>query len=430
MPEAGRGEQTRCPVYLMKRPSGGRGEYEIAETIGDVGPHDLAGRQLRVRVGRLGLLPTAIELREQGGKPRLRINTPGAVHIHRQVAAAVLLPKSIREEARLVSGFPVVFLNRYVLRTIHIAGLHVGVANADLDLGTLEADNASGTIQTLSFPDRVQRIERLQDEATERLPQPVAQAIASHRALLEGGSPLTSAAEESVEHLMSLVQAQAPAQGVEYQFGTDVLSALEGMAGVMPPLPPVPEPLPPTTAVPAGPVGEAYRPANEQAAVEEIDPFTIDPAIRERGLRGHATTQNALAEFVKGRGLNPRSPKPGEPNFDLAWEDGDPIFVAEVKSMTFSNEEKQLRLGLGQVLRYRQVLGKHGREVVAVLAVEKRPEDHSWEKLCEALGVVLVWPENMAEALGASPPRAPAFRAAPSEWAPSRGSAPPATPRR
>jgi len=42
--------------------------------------------------------------------------------------------------------------------------------------------------------------------------------------------------------------------------------------------------------------------------------------------------------------------------------------------MTFSNEERQLRLGLGHVLRYRQVLGRHGRQVVGVLAAYCKDE--------------------------------------------------------
>ncbi len=88
----------------------------------------------------------------------------------------------------------------------------------------------------------------------------------------------------------------------------------------------------------------------------------IDPAAVERALAGHRRTQNALAKFIAGRGLKPLSPD-GTPDFDLAWEDGRVLFVAEVKSVTDINEEGQLRLGLGQVLRYRHALAgrRHGR---------------------------------------------------------------------
>jgi hypothetical protein len=44
------------------------------------------------------------------------------------------------------------------------------------------------------------------------------------------------------------------------------------------------------------------------------------------------------------------------PSFDLGWVHDDCLFVAEVKSVTPANEERQLRLGLGQLLRYRWML--------------------------------------------------------------------------
>jgi len=72
--------------------------------------------------------------------------------------------------------------------------------------------------------------------------------------------------------------------------------------------------------------------------------------------------------------------------------------VAEVKSLTAANEEKQLRLGLGQVLRYAHQLDRQAG-TVPVLVVERIPRDSSWERLCEKLGVVLVWPDVFAERL-------------------------------
>ena len=76
---------------------------------------------------------------------------------------------------------------------------------------------------------------------------------------------------------------------------------------------------------------------------------------------------------------------------DLAWEKEGTVFVAEVKSITHGNEGQQLRLGLGQVLRYRQRLGGLGyQRVVAVLVPERAPRDSSWRGLCHDLGVILL----------------------------------------
>jgi hypothetical protein len=65
-----------------------------------------------------------------------------------------------------------------------------------------------------------------------------------------------------------------------------------------------------------------------------------------------------------------------------------------VKSITTANEERQLRLGLGQVLRYRNLLAARGRKVTAVLVPERVPIDATWKSLCQELGVVLVVPPN------------------------------------
>jgi hypothetical protein len=121
------------------------------------------------------------------------------------------------------------------------------------------------------------------------------------------------------------------------------------------------------------------------------DPFSVDPALVERGLRGHTDTQNELASVLSNAGIEPRRGLPSGPNFDLAWQKNGTVFGAEVKSITADNEEQQLRLGLGQVLRYRQRLAALGHDrVVAVLVPEHQPRDPSWRELCQDLGVVLL----------------------------------------
>lgn len=146
-------------------------------------------------------------------------------------------------------------------------------------------------------------------------------------------------------------------------------------------------------------LGTDYRIAQVGAAAGARQPFTTDPAIVERGLRGHADTQNELARVLRDAGLSPRSRMPHEPNFDLAWQVGDTAFVAEIKSTTDDNEEEQLRLGLGQVLRYRQRLQDNGySKVVAVLVPERLPRDPSWADLCNELQVVLLHGDNLDQA--------------------------------
>ena len=140
-------------------------------------------------------------------------------------------------------------------------------------------------------------------------------------------------------------------------------------------------------------LGGDYRRASETQAVAQRDPFAVDPAIVERGLKGHARTQNELADALVAAGFTPRSSDRLEPSFDLSWTDGSRIWVAEVKSLTNANEEKQLRLGLGQVLRYAHLLCRlHRMTVRSVLVAEREPSRSDWVELCNEHQVLLLWP--------------------------------------
>ncbi len=182
-----------------------------------------------------------------------------------------------------------------------------------------------------------------------------------------------------------------PFQGYMVKFPKDLVALLR-----LPAPPPAPE------RTPVEPDGEAslgagYRRADEEVAVSVADPMPRDPALIERGLRGHRVTQNALADALTQVGLEPLSPSSGDPDWDIAWRRDGTLYIAEVKSLTASNEERQLRLGLGQVLRYRQRASDP--RPVAVLVTECRPKDESWLRLCEQLQVQLVWPETWGRLL-------------------------------
>ncbi len=149
-------------------------------------------------------------------------------------------------------------------------------------------------------------------------------------------------------------------------------------------------------------LGAAYRSAAEDFCVGEFDPMQVDSSVVERSNRGHAKTQNELAAVLRALGMEPRSPAPAEPSFDVGWQNQERFFVAEVKSISNANEEKQLRMGLGQVLVYKHRLeALHGREVCPVLALERQPPA-DWLELCARLNVAVVWSGDFS-GLGGSP---------------------------
>jgi hypothetical protein len=147
------------------------------------------------------------------------------------------------------------------------------------------------------------------------------------------------------------------------------------------------------------PVGVAYQGARPTAPTANRGPYEVDPDKVDRGRQAHEDTLEALASAVRAQRLEPLEPEKRNPPYDLAWETPTSIFVADVKSLTLANAEHQLRLGLGQVLRYWHSMATYDKPVIPVLAVEEKPEDSSWLSLCERLGVHLVWPERMPEVI-------------------------------
>jgi len=151
-------------------------------------------------------------------------------------------------------------------------------------------------------------------------------------------------------------------------------------------------------------LGVAYRPEDENIRVTEAAPARRDPDKVGRGLQAHRRTQRCLAEALTRAGLQPCSPaRYGGPQYDLAWQTAEAVFVAEVKSLPQVHEEQQLRLGLGQVLRYRQQLVSRGKRTVAVLMVEHEPADPTWTDVCASAGVRLWWPACLPTALRQEP---------------------------
>lgn len=143
--------------------------------------------------------------------------------------------------------------------------------------------------------------------------------------------------------------------------------------------------------------GQPYGIVDLAISQRERDPFSVDPAAIERSLRSHGALQNMLAERVADLGYEPRSPGPLDPPWDLLWLDGSgSAWVTEVKSLTRGNEERQLRLGLGQLLIYRQRLQHVFATVKPALMVEWQPPDPDWRDLCAELGVLLLWPQSIS----------------------------------
>ena len=144
-------------------------------------------------------------------------------------------------------------------------------------------------------------------------------------------------------------------------------------------------------------LGTKYRKADENTASSKRKPFDVDPDVVDRGTNAHARIQNSIAETLVENGIKPESPGNQSINFDVAWRFGSKHYLAEVKSTTVDNFEKQLRLGLGQILRYSSlILEENEAEIAPILVVEKIL-DESWYATCSNVGVTLVAEKDIAK---------------------------------
>ena len=141
--------------------------------------------------------------------------------------------------------------------------------------------------------------------------------------------------------------------------------------------------------------GKSYRDVDENPPDRDKEAaLSKDPDSAGRGFAAHNRTQNQIAEILRQLGIEPLSPSRDEPEFDIAWKAGETFYVCEVKSITPLNEERQLRMAIGQVIRYRQRLAACGHEPIAtVVATEREPSDSSWQDLFENEGILLLWPD-------------------------------------
>lgn len=151
----------------------------------------------------------------------------------------------------------------------------------------------------------------------------------------------------------------------------------------------VPEPLlRPDSESPSSDVFVTYFAAKEGTEISLGNTHVANNYLAlERAVQSHALIQNAVAQAGIAVGLKPWRPTPAGAAFDVALSHSDGhVFIVEVKSATAVNLEFQLRIGLGQVLRYAHQLRSDAYTVHPVVALELRPDD-SWLSLLRDLGV-------------------------------------------
>ncbi|HEX8170150.1 MAG TPA: HNH endonuclease [Thermoanaerobaculia bacterium] len=213
-------------MRISRRTSGGRGEYEISGEAHGLGPVELRDRLISLDFSSLGRFNTAVALRLQGGKPRLRRIDTNGIQIPRQIAAALLLPPPVRADEALGAGHPVIQRNRYAIETVEVSSaVLLGAHEALLAPERIIARNFSNHAEEVIVADRASDIAKLWHRADE-FPSEIAELLQAHHQRCASGVPLGVFDEDLVVRLQLIVAERSGDLGVIYSEAADVVPAL------------------------------------------------------------------------------------------------------------------------------------------------------------------------------------------------------------
>lgn len=157
-----------------------------------------------------------------------------------------------------------------------------------------------------------------------------------------------------------------------------------------------------TNVAPAAGFGVPYRLTGDGVSPgdKELPAQLVDLSELDRATKRHMDLQDCLADALRKRKITPLSPGSWQPQFDLAFEQEGKRYVAEVKSGDPVSAQ-QVRLGVGQLLEYRHLLGDaDSQDVCAVLLVESAPPI-PWAVLAGSAGIQILRADQIEKSLTA-----------------------------
>ncbi|MDP2181640.1 MAG: HNH endonuclease [Actinomycetota bacterium] len=200
-------------MKIARRTGGGRGVYELA-AVQEAGlsPAQLVGKRLVIGLPGGLRVPTGIEYTNQGGKPRLRIadatstDNGEAIHVHRQIAALLLLPKPTRSSDSVGSGEPVLVKDAYFLEEATVTALSIDGDDLLIELGHVDVAN-SDCAERVVFTQRLAAVTRAWADA-ETYPEATRELLLEHRSHVMSGAPLGHDTECLVESITAAIDTQ------------------------------------------------------------------------------------------------------------------------------------------------------------------------------------------------------------------------------
>ncbi len=184
-------------MNIVLRPSGGRGEYELAGRQGELGASDLFGRAIFIELLPGVAINSYSQCLERDGKPRIRL-THSARNAHPSaiIVAAMMLPRP-RRERHETHGSELLLSNHFVVQTVRIEVILRSDGSVLVSPLTVRLENADDVRLDINFAERMARVVRVWTAAASAQ-DAVAVAVRAHAAAfssqLSGQSHLVAAA--------------------------------------------------------------------------------------------------------------------------------------------------------------------------------------------------------------------------------------------
>lgn len=191
-------------MQIRLRPSGGRGEYELAGSHGTVRGADLYGLELEFEFGLDLRIPLHAIADVHDGKPRIRLDDPHtSAHAAKIIAALLLLPQPIRE-IRLTGGDALeVDFQRCAYSSIVVDVVNKNATTALLRPRTILVINGHGASTTIDVLSRFEYIKQVWDGLA-HAPSQLKDAIAVHHALANAMPIKHKALIAAANHVLNL----------------------------------------------------------------------------------------------------------------------------------------------------------------------------------------------------------------------------------
>lgn len=165
-------------MNLTLRPSGGRGEYELAGSQGALHVSDVFDLPILIEILPETEINAHSYCNRSDGKPRIRLDNPVRnSHPAPLIAAAMMLPKPIRER-RKCHGDVLPVWEKFVVQTIRLDVVRRPSAVLIRPV-IVRIENADGLKMDISFADRMERVLRIWSSAAAK-GDPLSNAVTEH----------------------------------------------------------------------------------------------------------------------------------------------------------------------------------------------------------------------------------------------------------